>query len=154
MRDPIASEMVWLLRAVIRRYGKAIQRATSDAGFEDISTRALWVIGGLARHGGAAAPSTLVAELGVTKQAVSQLVETLVALGYLRRDDDPADRRRQVVALTTRGEQAARVIQAACVLVDSDVSRLLGDDMGRLENLLSGVVYDSSEFDRSRQPAT
>ena len=154
MTDPIASDTVWLLRAVIRRYGSAIERATSDAGFENISTRGLWVVGSLARHGGAAAPSALVAELGVTKQAVSQLVEALVTLGYLRRDDDPGDRRRQVVALTALGERAARVIQEACARVDSDVSRLLGDELGRLEQLLNQVVHAANESGRSREPAS
>jgi DNA-binding MarR family transcriptional regulator len=44
--------------------------------------------------------------LGITKQAAGQMVDELVALGYVRRDPDPADARRKRVTLTARGIDA------------------------------------------------
>jgi DNA-binding MarR family transcriptional regulator len=60
----------------------------------------------------------LPAELGVTKQAVSQAVDTLVSRGYLNRDTDPADRRRITLSLTERGQQALGAVAAAVEAVD------------------------------------
>ena len=142
MTEPSTPGVVWLLRAAIQRYGGEIRRALVEAGYADIPTRGLWAIGALGRCGGAAAPSVLVEELQVTKQAVSQLVEVLVALGYSRRDDDPNDRRRRVVTLTARGERAARVIEGACTVLDARVSRRLGAELPRLAYLLNEVLAD------------
>lgn len=41
--------------------------------------------------------------LGVTKQAAAKHIDALERLGYLVRSGDPADARRKVVRLTTRG---------------------------------------------------
>ena len=46
--------------------------------------------------------------LGVTKQAASQLIDTLVLRGYLTRDVNPEDRRRMTVTLTERGRARGR----------------------------------------------
>ena len=54
-----------------------------------------------------AAPD-LPAELGVTKQAVSQVIDVLVTHGYLERHGDSGDRRRVVLALTDRGGRSWR----------------------------------------------
>jgi DNA-binding MarR family transcriptional regulator len=40
---------------------------------------------------------------GISKQAVGQLVDELVALGMLRREPDPQDRRAQLVRFTEQG---------------------------------------------------
>ena len=45
-------------------------------------------------------------ELGVSKQAAGQLVDTLVLRGYLERSVDPEDRRRLTLTLTERGMAA------------------------------------------------
>jgi DNA-binding MarR family transcriptional regulator len=44
--------------------------------------------------------------LGVSKQAAGKTVERLEELGYVRRTDDDADRRRKLVRLTPRGIEA------------------------------------------------
>jgi DNA-binding MarR family transcriptional regulator len=44
--------------------------------------------------------------LGISKQAAGKTVDRLVALGYAERADDPADTRRRIVRLTTRGFDA------------------------------------------------
>jgi DNA-binding MarR family transcriptional regulator len=63
--------------------------------------------------------------LGVTKQAVSQLIDTLALRGYLRREVDPADRRRVTVELTERGRAAAVAIRAAVEEVGAELARMI-----------------------------
>ena len=58
----------------------------------------MWAVHTL--YGRAQSASELVDVLQVTKQAVSPLVEELVVSGYVRRDPDPADRRRTLLDLT------------------------------------------------------
>jgi DNA-binding MarR family transcriptional regulator len=47
--------------------------------------------------------SSIAAELGVGASAVSGLVDRLVALGYVKRREDPEDRRQQLVTITDAG---------------------------------------------------
>jgi DNA-binding MarR family transcriptional regulator len=46
---------------------------------------------------------------GMTKQSVGELVDDLVALGYVERLPDPADRRAKLIRLTERGSAAQSV---------------------------------------------
>lgn len=50
---------------------------------------------------------TALAELaGMTKQSVGEIVDDLVARGYVQRIPDPDDRRAKLICLTERGEEA------------------------------------------------
>jgi DNA-binding MarR family transcriptional regulator len=100
-----------LLRSARRVYGTAIREALAAAGCGDVPRNGLFVIGAIARTG--APLSEVIDQLGVSKQAAGQLVDTLVMRGYLERTVDPDDRRRLRVALTERGASAASVIRAA-----------------------------------------
>ncbi len=62
---------------------------------------------------------------GVTKQAASQLIDTLVIRGYLEREVNPGDRRRMSIALTYRGRAAATAVRAGVEVVDAELARLL-----------------------------
>lgn len=113
-----------LLRGARATYGAAIRRALAEAGFEDLPRNGSFVIGGLARTG--APLSSIVRDLGVSKQAASQLVDTLVARRYLSRTVDPDDRRRLVILLADRGQAAAKVVRAAVVRVDDALAAGVG----------------------------
>ena len=47
---------------------------------------------------------SLADHLGVTKAAVSQMVDKLVESGLISRDEDPIDRRSKLICLSKRGE--------------------------------------------------
>jgi len=113
-----------LLRAARSTYRSAVRDALSDAGCDDLPRNGAYVIGGIARNGSPL--SEIIQELGVSKQAAGQLVDTIVMRGYLHRAPDPEDRRRLTVTLTERGHMAASVVRAAVELVDSEVSTLVG----------------------------
>jgi len=50
---------------------------------------------------------TVLAEMaGMTKQSVGEVVDDLVARGYVKRIPDPEDKRAKLICLTERGERA------------------------------------------------
>ncbi len=115
-----------LLRAARTTYGSAIHDAMSRAGYDDVPRNGAFVIGGIARNGGAL--GDIITALGVSKQAAGQLVDTLVVRGYLDRSVDPQDRRRLTVTLTERGQLAAAASRSAVDRVDAAVTKRVGAD--------------------------
>ena len=85
-----------------------------------------YVIGAIARTG--APLSQIIQELGASKQAAGQLVDTLVTRSYLERAPDPDDRRRLTITLTGRGLAAAAVIRSAVEEVDAALVRRVGTE--------------------------
>ena len=82
--------------------------------------------------------------LGVTKQAAAKHVETLEALGYLRREADPRDARARTVRRTERGEdclvRSARILDG---LRAGWVEALGPDRVDDLERDLRVVTADA-----------
>jgi DNA-binding MarR family transcriptional regulator len=83
----------------------------------------------------------LARRLGVTKQAAAKHIEALERIGYLRRDDDPADARRKIVRLTERGVDS--LVRSARIFDElrAGWAAALGDDRLRgLEDALREVA--------------
>ena len=68
----------------------------------------------------------LVARMGVTKQAVQQLLDALEAEGVVRRSPDPEDRRGKRVDYTPRGLAAVRDANAIKRRMEKELSERLG----------------------------
>ena len=128
-----------LLRGARAAFGSAIRRALAGGGYDDLPPNGPYVIGAIARSDAArsdaarsdaartSAPlAAVVRQLGVSKQAAGQLVDTLVIRGYLHRSVDPVDRRRLVVGLTDRGAAAAAVIRTAADAVEAELQATVG----------------------------
>jgi DNA-binding MarR family transcriptional regulator len=112
-------------------YRGAIRRALEASGCDDIPRTAVFVLAGLDHRASEAAFSPqadVVASLGLSKQAASQLVDTLVLREYLERRNDPVDRRRMEVRLTDRGRTAASAIQNAVAAIDATLAQLVTAD--------------------------
>jgi len=131
-----------LLRHARSTYGVAMRRALAEAGYDDLPANALYVIGGMAMGAEGLPLGQLVKELGVSKQAAGQLVDTLVLRGYIARTVDPEDRRKLTVALTERGRAAAAVQAAARERIDAELrARVSAEDIRRTRHTL-GVLID------------
>ena len=113
-----------LLRAARGAYAGAIVARLTEAGFDDIPRNAPYVLGGMAHRG--ASVADLIRELDVSKQAASQLIDTLVVRGYLSRDINATDRRRLTIGLTERGMAAAAAVRAGVADVDAQLAELCG----------------------------
>lgn len=87
-----------LLRPGRGVYGMFIRDTLTEAGFTDMPANGGYVLGLIESRGSGL--SDVIADLGVSKQTASQLVDTLVVRGYLERSVDPDDRRRVLVTLT------------------------------------------------------
>jgi DNA-binding MarR family transcriptional regulator len=131
-----------LLRAARSAYGSAIRESLAEAGCDDVPRNGSYVIGAIARTG--APLSQIIKELGVSKQAAGQLVDTLVMRGYLDRSVDPEDRRRLTISLTERGHAAAAVIRSAIDRVDAALVDRVGQEYVRHARVtLAALIPDN-----------
>ncbi|MBS1862367.1 MAG: MarR family transcriptional regulator [Actinobacteria bacterium] len=110
-------------------YGRAIRKGYAEAGFDDIPRLGPRLLGGIRRFGGSVGSVGDVArDFGVSKQAASKLIDTLVVRGYVERGTDPEDRRRLTLELTERGREAADIGWEATERVDRALERAVGAD--------------------------
>jgi len=78
---------------------------------------------------------------GMSKQAMSELVSDLEALGYLQRRPDPEDGRAKLIEFTERGWAAVAVALEAFKNIESDFARKVGrQDMRKLRATISRLV--------------
>ena len=70
--------------------------------------------------------TALTARMGLSKQAVQQLLDQLEADGLVKREADPADRRAKRVQLTEPGIKAAAARQSAEALLEETLREKLG----------------------------
>src|SRR6266700_6430874 len=78
--------------------------------------------------GGGRHASDLAETLGVSRQAVAQVVTRLEGDGYLTRITDPGDARAKLVCLTPRGRAALRTMRATALAVEDEWRQRLGDE--------------------------
>jgi DNA-binding MarR family transcriptional regulator len=117
-------------------YGNTIGARLAAAGFDDLPRNGPFVLGGIARDGGSAVD--VIRSLGVTRQAASQLIDTLALRGYLSREINSDDRRRMNIVLTERGRAAAAAIRAGIEEVDAELARMLSP--AELAGLRAGLA--------------
>jgi DNA-binding MarR family transcriptional regulator len=114
-----------LLRHARRVYGTAIRSAQVAVGCDDVPRNGSYVLGSIARSGSPLAD--IIQQMGMSKQAAGQLVDTLVVRGYLDRTPDPNDRRRMTVSLTDRGRLAASAGRGAVEDLDAELLKRVGE---------------------------
>src|SRR5208282_3459211 len=105
-----------LMRSARGAYAQSIRAQLQLLGIDDLPRNGAFILAGIDTSGGPRAD--LPAELGVTKQAVSQVIDVLVNRGYLERHGDPADRRRVVLELTDRGRDVVSAVLRGVEAVD------------------------------------
>ena len=111
------------MRAARGAYAQSIRAQLHAIGVDDLPRNGAFLLAGIDTAGGPR--HDLPAELGVTKQAVSQVIDTLVNRGYLDRSPDPGDRRRISLELTGRGQQVVEAVQRGIVAVDRQLRERL-----------------------------
>jgi DNA-binding MarR family transcriptional regulator len=118
-----------LIGALMRMPVDAVRRRIfSDlhaAGFTDLGEAHMPVL----RYPGPQGrrPSDLAVELGMSKQAVNYLLGALEQSGYVRRADDPDDKRSRRIELTDRGEAVRQTIRATVADIEAELATELGE---------------------------
>jgi DNA-binding MarR family transcriptional regulator len=105
-----------LMRAARGAYAQSIRAQLHVIGINDLPRNGAFILAGIDTTGGPR--QDLPSDLGVTKQAVSQVIDTLVNRGYLNRSPDPDDRRRISLELTERGKEVVGAVLRGVAAVD------------------------------------
>jgi DNA-binding MarR family transcriptional regulator len=95
-----------------------------ERGWTDVRPAFGFVL--LALRPGPTALRDLPAVLGTSKQAVSKLVEAMVAAGYVERAGDPADARAKLVQLSARGRALLAEVEDIWRDLEEGWARTLG----------------------------
>jgi DNA-binding MarR family transcriptional regulator len=105
----------------------------------------------LALRDSPAALRDLPGALGTSKQAVSKLVDAMVAAGYVDRDTDPDDARAKWVRLSPRGRRLLVAVEEIYAELERDWAAALGAD--RLTGLREDLTAVLSAAAGGRLPA-
>jgi DNA-binding MarR family transcriptional regulator len=121
MDDAAARELATptLMRAARGVYARFIRAELLTIGIDDLPRNGAFILAGIDTAG--VPRPDLPADLGVTKQAVSQVTDTLVSRGYVERRPDAGDRRRIRLDLTDRGREAIAAVLRAVATVDEQL---------------------------------
>jgi DNA-binding MarR family transcriptional regulator len=80
---------------------------------------------------------------GLTRQALTQIIDDLEALGYVARRPDPEDRRAKLVVYTDRGLHGYRAGRETIARMEREFADLLGDeDYGRMRAALERLMRE------------
>jgi DNA-binding MarR family transcriptional regulator len=116
-----------LLRTAYNVLSAAIYRAVSDAGATDMRPAHGNAMEMLAIQDGLRL-TDIAARAGMAPQSMGEIVDDLVAKGYLSRREDPTDRRAKRIYLTQKGRDTAQASRIALLEVERRISETLGTD--------------------------
>ena len=128
-----------LMRSARGAYAQSIRAQLHATGIDDLPRNGAFILAGIDTSGGPR--QDLPSELGVTKQAVSQVIDLLVNRGYLEREPDPDDRRRVRLELTDRGEDAVVAVLRGVEAVDRQLEEVVSpEQVSALRSVLSALT--------------
>jgi DNA-binding MarR family transcriptional regulator len=137
--DPIELATPTLMRAARGAYASSIRAQLQAIAIDDLPRNGGFLLAGIDASG--RPKQDLPSDLGVTKQAVSQLLDTLVNRGYLERSTDPDDRRRIALELTERGEQVAAAVLRGVEAVDLQLQeRVAPEQIDAMRSVLRALA--------------
>jgi DNA-binding MarR family transcriptional regulator len=111
MHDADAQSLTAGLLAASRALVDGISAGVRARGFDDVRPAHGFAFARLAPSG--ATVTQLAEHLDVTRQAAAQLVDELVAKGYVQRSRHPDDARARLITLTSKGWACTRAAEAA-----------------------------------------
>ena len=130
-------------------YAQSIRAQLHRIGATDLPANGVFILAGIDVAGGPR--QDFPAELGITKQAVSQAIDVLVNRGYLTRRTDPGDRRRVVLELTGRGEEVVDAALGGIEAVDRQLEeRVSAEQIAAMRAALTALAEIKGEGVASR----
>jgi DNA-binding MarR family transcriptional regulator len=101
-----------------------VHAAAERAGFSELLPGHHLVLRNLGEDG--ARPSELAVQAGVTRQAITKVVDDLQRRGVVRRDPDPDDGRGVIVRFTERGLEGLAVARRHMDVLEADFASRIG----------------------------
>ena len=111
MRNDDAQSLAFGLLAASRALVDGVSAGVRARGFDDVRPAHGFAFARLSAGG--ATITQLAEHLGVTRQAAAQLVEELIAKGYIQRRPHPQDARARLIVLTEKGRACTQAAEAA-----------------------------------------
>ena len=128
MSEPLGSRSGQTIPALVQLLARSgAERLRGEFAAQDMGgLRPLHALLLVPLLGGGRHASDLAETLGVSRQAVAQVVTRLELDGYLTRIADPGDARAKLVCLTPRGRAALRTMRATALAVEDEWRQRLG----------------------------
>jgi DNA-binding MarR family transcriptional regulator len=132
---------------VQRLANQGLDRLRRDLAAQDMDTvRPAHVLVLLPLLFGGRRASDLAEQLGVSRQAVAQVVGVLESGGYVERLDDPGDARAKLVCLTAAGRAVLRAVRASSLAVEEEwAGRLGGAGLAELRAAVTRLLSDPAD---------
>ncbi len=111
MQNDDAQSLAFGLLAASRALVDGVSAGVRARGFEDVRPAHGFAFTRLSAGG--ATITQLAEHLDVTRQAAAQLVDELIAKGYVERCPHPSDARARLIVLTAKGWACTRAAEAA-----------------------------------------
>ncbi|MGY1741192.1 MULTISPECIES: MarR family winged helix-turn-helix transcriptional regulator [unclassified Blastococcus] len=120
-----------------------LHRRLADRGWTDVRPAFGFVL--LALRSGPVDLRALPATLGTSKQAVSKLVDAMVAAGYAERAAHPGDARAKRVALSRRGHALLAEVEEVWAELEGGWAEAIGEQrLAALRDDLTAVVRSAA----------
>jgi DNA-binding MarR family transcriptional regulator len=143
---PYNQDLASLLSLSFSAMNQELHNRLKEAGFGDVRPAHSFLFQGLMPDGATA--KTLVAHLGISKQAVSQMLDYLEECGYVARKPHPSDGRGKMVVLTERGWSLVRTKENIYKEIEQRWTRMIGSDhMKTLQQDLKHIIENVNEED-------
>jgi DNA-binding MarR family transcriptional regulator len=145
MSDSFSSRSGQTVPALVQLLARSgTERLRAEFAGQDMSSlRPLHALLLVPLLGGGRHASDLAETLGVSRQAVAQVVTRLERDGYLTRITDPGDARAKLICLTPRGRAALRTMRATALAVEEEWRQRLGDErIARFREMLLVLLSD------------
>jgi DNA-binding MarR family transcriptional regulator len=130
-----------LLRDGASAVDAEVKAAQAEQGFAEIQPGHHTVLRHLGEDG--ARPSELAAEAGVSRQAVTKILDDLERLGLVEREPDPADGRSVVVRYTPRGLGALQVARTRMSQLERRYASHVGANRWRTVRDVLEALFDA-----------
>lgn len=126
---PLIDHVGWRLWRLSRQWKIEFEAAMRAAGHGWMTDARGAVIGHL--RGGGVPQAELAAAMGISKQAVQQMIDELVGEGVVERVPNPADARGKLVCFTPRGLEALAISNAVKQAIERRYEAQLGKERFR-----------------------
>jgi DNA-binding MarR family transcriptional regulator len=137
-----------LMRAARGTYARSIRSQLKAVGILDLPRNGAVILTNIDATDGPW--QDLPGLLGVSKQAVSQVVDVLVNRGYLERGPDPDDRRRNSLELTQQGREVVEAAERGVEAVDNQLCDRISPE--QMEAMRAGL-YALAQIKESDEAA-